>query len=194
MPALHAGIVDSVTVPIVRPSTFIPILGETSQQGHITPINVCNKHPSLDNSQNPHILVDVVRAKLLEEASKPNNSLRRLVGHANLLDMLYIELDDTNYESGGCIQDGEVHEEWHESERAPVEDEDNSKSATGDSDDSNDSDSEPDEGRDMSPKSNNYVHCVVSPLASKSKPLTIFYTHSWPDVSIPSRHLTCLDT
>lgn len=152
------------------PSISISILGKASQEGHITPINDRNKDLSWDNSQNPHILADIARAKLSEEASKPESDLRRLVSHANLLDMLYIELDNTNYELNGFIEDGEVHEEWHEGEGAPVEDENNSDSST---DESDDSDSEPDEDLGMNLKSNNYDNCVVSPLASENKPLGI---------------------
>lgn len=157
----------------MEPSISLPILVEASKEGHITPINDCTKDPSVDNSQNPHILADIVQAKLLEEASKPESDLRRLVSHANLLDMLYIELDNTNHEFDGFIEDAEVHEEWYEGEGAPVEDENNCNSSTDESDDSNDSDSEPDEGLGMNPKSNYYVNCVVSPLVSESKPLGI---------------------
>ena len=101
-----------------------------------------------------YFLAHKARAKLSGEAGRPDHDLRLLVGHANLLDSLMLELADAEREQeswfnqsvSGAAKGDERHIRWADS---PVEEpEDDWQAEDADFDSSSDSDSDLDEDED----------------------------------------------
>ena len=122
-------------------STSISVIGE-GFQAYVKSTSGDGERLSVFDSQNPYILAHTVRAKLLQEAAKADQNLRRLVCHANLFDALYVALSNMSSEIVKSYEYAAVEKEWYEGDEGHVEDEDDSNSSSDDSDDSN---SEPDE-------------------------------------------------
>jgi hypothetical protein len=64
-------------------------------------------------SQSVYHLAQTVRTKLMLEASRNKQDLRRILGHASLFDHLNDELENAGYESGGTqdLVDDETYDE-----------------------------------------------------------------------------------
>lgn len=96
-----------------------------------------------------YYLAHKARAKLSREASQPDHDLRLLVGHANLLDSLMLELADAEREQErwfnqsvrGATKTQERHVQWADNIAEEAEEEYDSDSAS-DSSDSDDYDSD----------------------------------------------------
>lgn len=116
-------------------STSISVIGEAFQADVKSTSGVGEKLSVFD-SQNQYILAHTVRAKLLQEAAKADQNLRRLVCHANLLDSLYVALSNISSEMFKSYEYAAVEKEWYEGDEGPIEDDDES---------SDDSNLEPDE-------------------------------------------------
>ncbi|KAI0816618.1 hypothetical protein GGR55DRAFT_246314 [Xylaria sp. FL0064] len=96
-----------------------------------------------------YFLAHKARAKLSSEAARPDHNLRLLVGHANLLDSLMIDLADAEREQeswfnqsvrGATPKTEERHIQWADS----VEEEEDWEADSSDSDDDSDMDDEED--------------------------------------------------
>lgn len=101
-----------------------------------------------------YFLAHKARAKLSHEAARPDHNLRLLVGHANLLDSLMLELADAEREQEswfnqsvrGATKSGERHVQW--ADTVIEEPEEDWQAEDADSD-SSDSDSDFDDGEDV---------------------------------------------
>ena len=104
-----------------------------------------------------YFLAHKARAKLSREAAQPDHNLRLLVGHANLLDSLMIDLAEAEREQeswfnqsvrGASPKNGERHIQWADS--VPTRSEEDWEADSSDSDsDSDDSDFDEDEDVEM---------------------------------------------
>ncbi|KAF5127303.1 hypothetical protein E5D57_008233 [Metarhizium anisopliae] len=117
-------------------STPTSIVDETFQ-AHVEPTNGDWERLSKFDSHNLYSLAHTVRDKLLQEAAKADQDLRRLVCHANLLDSLCIELSNTSSEIVESYEDR--GEEWYEGDVGQIEDKCESDGDSDDSDNSDDS-------------------------------------------------------
>ncbi|KAJ8132385.1 hypothetical protein O1611_g1239 [Lasiodiplodia mahajangana] len=118
-----------------------------------------------------YFLAHKARAKLSTEAARPDHNLRLLVGHANLLDSLMLDLADAEREQeswfnqsvrGATPKTQERHVQWADS---AVEEEDEDWEAdSSDSDDDSDMDDDEDiEMFDAAPLSRIPSHLVAPP-------------------------------
>ncbi|KAL1862780.1 hypothetical protein VTK73DRAFT_6654 [Phialemonium thermophilum] len=104
-----------------------------------------------------YFLAHKARAKLSHEAARPDHNLRLLVGHANLLDSLMLDLADAEREQeswfnqsvSGASKSEERHVRWADAAIEEPEDDWRAEDADSDSDSSSDSDSDLDEDEDV---------------------------------------------
>ncbi|KAI0535631.1 hypothetical protein GGR58DRAFT_436338 [Xylaria digitata] len=117
-----------------------------------------------------YFLAHKARAKLSSEAARPDHNLRLLVGHANLLDSLMLDLADAEREQESWFNQSvrgatapkpeERHVQWADS----VPEEDDWEADSSDSDDDSDMDDDEDiEMFDAAPLSRIPSHLVVAP-------------------------------
>ncbi|KAI1304333.1 hypothetical protein F5Y03DRAFT_358085 [Xylaria venustula] len=117
-----------------------------------------------------YFLAHKARAKLSSEAARPDHNLRLLVGHANLLDSLMIDLADAEREQESWFNQSvrgastpkteERHIQWADS----VAEEDDWEADSSDSDDDSDMDDDEDiEMFDAAPLSRIPSHLVTPP-------------------------------
>ncbi|KAI0431479.1 hypothetical protein F5Y09DRAFT_304650 [Xylaria sp. FL1042] len=119
-----------------------------------------------------YFLAHKARAKLSSEAARPDHNLRLLVGHANLLDSLMIDLADAEREQESWFnqsvrsatpQAEERHIQWADSV-AEEEEEEDWEADSSDSDDDSDMDDDEDiEMFDAAPLSRIPSHLVTPP-------------------------------
>lgn len=106
-----------------------------------------------------YFLAHKARAKLSSEAARPDHNLRLLVGHANLLDSLMLELADAEREQESWFNQSvrgashaaseEKHIQWADTIVEEPEHDWRAEDAGSDSDDSSDSDSDFDDDEDI---------------------------------------------
>ncbi|KAI8625218.1 hypothetical protein F5Y19DRAFT_450666 [Xylariaceae sp. FL1651] len=116
-----------------------------------------------------YFLAHKARAKLSSEAARPDHNLRLLVGHANLLDSLMLDLADAEREQeswfnqsvrGAAPKTQERHVQWAD---AVVEEEEDWEADSSDSDDDSDLDDEDIEMPDVTPLSRVPSHLITPP-------------------------------
>lgn len=136
-----------------------------------------------------YVVAHTARAKLAREASQPDHNLRRLVGHANLLDSLMCELAEAEREQerwfhdtvNGAVEasDEAKHVEWADTIiEEPAEDW-TAEDAYSDTDSESDSDAEVDED-DVQVQQ---VGLRISP-SSRGRPSPKAPLASHPDVTV----------
>ncbi|KAL2257019.1 hypothetical protein VTK26DRAFT_771 [Humicola hyalothermophila] len=94
-----------------------------------------------------YFLAHKARAKLSSEAARPDHNLRLLVGHANLLDSLMLELADAEREQESWFNQtvrGASHSQWADTIVEEPEPDWRAEDAESDSSDDSDSDSDSD--------------------------------------------------
>ncbi|KAI0391516.1 hypothetical protein F5Y17DRAFT_404761 [Xylariaceae sp. FL0594] len=116
-----------------------------------------------------YFLAHKARAKLSTEAARPDHNLRLLVGHANLLDSLMLDLAEAEREQeswfnqsvrGATTKTQERHIQWAD---AVVEEEDDWEATSSDSDDDSDMDDDEDiEMYDAAPLSRIPSHMMAT--------------------------------
>jgi cellobiose-specific phosphotransferase system component IIA len=116
-------------------STHISVVGEAFR-AHLQSTSGDGQSSFVFDSQNLYIIAHAVRTKLLQEAAKVDQDLRRLICHANLLESLYTALRNISSELVESYEYGAVGEGWHEGEQGQFEHEDDSDSSSDDFDDS----------------------------------------------------------
>ncbi|KAF1813003.1 hypothetical protein P152DRAFT_466303 [Eremomyces bilateralis CBS 781.70] len=126
-----------------RQQSFEPFTAETTRS-YFSPSPPAKKQKKMSLTQTYYIAASA-RSKLGREAQKSDHSLRHLVGHANLLDSLMVELHEAEREQetwfNQTIQKAEepMHVRWADS-AIMEEDEDDSASDASDSDSDDDFD------------------------------------------------------
>jgi len=134
-----------------------------------------------------YFLAHKARGKLSHEAARPDHNLRLLVGHANLLDSLMLDLADAEREQeswfnhsvrGASPKTEEKHIQWADSIVEEPEEDWRAEDADSDSDDSSDSESDFDEDEDVE------MADAVSMrrMPAKSAVPTLFKTDSYDDM------------
>ncbi|KAI0166361.1 hypothetical protein GGR57DRAFT_23087 [Xylariaceae sp. FL1272] len=117
-----------------------------SHSPHHTPYSPAKKAMSITQT---YFLAHKARAKLSTEAARPDHNLRLLVGHANLLDSLMLDLADAEREQeswfnqsvrGAAPETRERHIQWADSVAEDDEDEWEADSSDSDSDSDMDDD------------------------------------------------------
>lgn len=105
-----------------------------------------------------YFLAHKARGKLSDEAARPDHNLRLLVGHANLLDSLMLDLADAEREQeswfnnsvrGASSKNEDKHIQWADTVVEEPEDDWRLEDADSESDSSSDSDSDLDEEDDV---------------------------------------------
>ncbi|KAI0181099.1 hypothetical protein GGR52DRAFT_18813 [Hypoxylon sp. FL1284] len=130
-----------------------------------TPSSPFNPHPSPSSLpprkmsvRQTYFLAHKARAKLSHEAARPDHNLRLLVGHANLLDSLMVDLAEAQREQeswfnqsvrGASPKTEERHVQW--ADEVAVEDDWEADSSDSDSDSSEDDDDDDVEMPDVLP-------------------------------------------
>jgi len=130
-------------------SSFEPFSAETTQSYYPKP-SPPQKKQKMSLSQTYYIAASA-RSKLGKEACRPDHNLRLLVGHANLLDSLMLELQDAERQQEAWFNqtvrkaakaEEPRHIQWADT---IVEDEDDEEEDADDASETSDSDSEYDE-------------------------------------------------
>ncbi|KAI1334151.1 hypothetical protein F5Y15DRAFT_297829 [Xylariaceae sp. FL0016] len=115
-----------------------------------------------------YFLAHKARAKLSTEAARPDHNLRLLVGHANLLDSLMLDLADAEREQeswfnqsvrGAAPKPEERHVQWADS----IVEEEDWEADSSDSDDSDLDDDEDVEMADATPITRIQSHSIIVP-------------------------------
>ncbi|KAK0711516.1 hypothetical protein B0H67DRAFT_585572 [Lasiosphaeris hirsuta] len=105
-----------------RPKTALPASPIVS-----SPFKIASKKMSITQA---YFLAHKARAKLSSEAARPDHNLRLLVGHANLLDSLMLELAEAEREQEswfnqsvrGATKSEDKHVQWADSVEEPEHD------------------------------------------------------------------------
>ncbi|KAK3357158.1 hypothetical protein B0T25DRAFT_149168 [Lasiosphaeria hispida] len=105
-----------------RPKTAVPVSPIVS-----SPFKIASKKMSITQA---YFLAHKARAKLSSEAARPDHNLRLLVGHANLLDSLMLELAEAEREQEswfnqsvrGATKSEDKHIQWADSVEEPERD------------------------------------------------------------------------
>lgn len=127
-----------------------------------TPFSPFHARPSSPSNKmsitQTYMMAHKARAKLSREAAQPDHNLRLLVGHANLLDSLMLDLADAEREQeswfnqsvrGASAKGEDRHVQWADAIPEHTDEDWEADSSDSDSDDSDFDDEEEDEDIDM---------------------------------------------
>lgn len=120
-------------------STFEPFTADASYH-HTIPTSPATKKMSLTRT---YAVASTARSKLGREASRADHNLRRLVGHANLLDTLMVDLADAEREQEAWFNSSvskaspseSRHIQWFDSIQEDFEEDDSDSDSDDESDD-----------------------------------------------------------
>jgi hypothetical protein len=112
-----------------------------------------------------YYLAHKARAKLSKQAARPDHNLRLLVGHANLLDSLMLELADAEREQESWFNQSVRGANVHQEERIEYEDTIIEEPEDWDSDDSSSDSSEDEDDEDVTMADTVSFHRVTLPVS-----------------------------